>query len=78
MLLERIENYLRRSRTSPTRFGRDAMGDPWFVPGLRDGRCPRAATCRRVLAYIEAREAMLPAAAPDPRLDAAQDMVRQS
>jgi hypothetical protein len=61
MLLQRIEIYLRRTRTSPTRFGRDAMGDPWFVPGLRDGRCPRPATCRRVLAYIETREAMLSA-----------------
>ena len=54
MLLTQIERYLRATRMSPTRFGREALGDPNLVADLRDGREPRRATTRRVLAYIEA------------------------
>jgi hypothetical protein len=56
MLLARIDAYLRQTKTAPTRFGRDAVGDPKFVQNLRDGRRPREGTRRRVLAYILARE----------------------
>lgn len=62
MLLARIELYLRRTKHSPSRFGRDAVGDPHFVPSLRRGRRPRASTTRRVLAFIRARERELAAA----------------
>ena len=55
-LLRRIERYLKRTRTAPTRFGREAVRDPRFVFDLRDGRCPRNATARRVVAYLDARE----------------------
>lgn len=58
-LLRRIEHYLQRSGTSPTRFGREAMRDPRFVLDLRKGRMPRAATRRRVAAYLHRREARL-------------------
>jgi len=54
MLIERIEAHLRLRRMTPSRFGREAVGDPKLVPQLRDGRELRAATARRVLAYIEA------------------------
>jgi hypothetical protein len=57
MLLQHIERFLRSTRTSQSRFGRDALGDPNFVPNLQDGRQPRPATRRRVLAYIREREA---------------------
>lgn len=56
MLLERVETYLRRTRTPPARFGRDALGDPKFVFQLRDGRQPRSRTVARVLTYIEKQE----------------------
>ena len=36
-LLRMIEQYLRRTGTPPTRFGRDAVGDPRFVGDLRNG-----------------------------------------
>lgn len=55
MLLPLIDRYLRHTRTSPTRFGRDVVGDPNFVLDLRDGREPRPATVQRVIAFIEAR-----------------------
>lgn len=53
MLIERVEAYLRRMRMPPTRFGRDALGDPNFVFGLRDGRKPRRKTIAKVLAFMD-------------------------
>lgn len=59
MLLHRVEKYLRATRTPPTRFGRDALGDPRFVFDLRGGRVPRQPTETRVLAFLEARERVI-------------------
>jgi hypothetical protein len=55
-LLRDVEKFPRNSRVAPTRFGRDAVGDPRFVFGLRKGREPRAQTVARVLAYLEATQ----------------------
>ena len=55
-LLSRVERYLRRSGTPPTRFGREAVRDPRFVFDLRRGREPREPTARRVAAYLDQRE----------------------
>lgn len=57
MLLERIEHLLKSKRMPPTRFGRDAVGDPKFVLQLRAGRRPRPATVQRVLQYLDESEA---------------------
>ena len=59
MLLTHIERYMRRTRMSPTRFGREALGDPNFVLDLKDGRECRRSTELRVLAWIAGREAEL-------------------
>jgi hypothetical protein len=56
VLLESIEKYLKARRMPPTRFGREAVGDPNFVFNLRDGREPRAATIVRVRSYLQAQE----------------------
>ena len=56
MILDRIDRYLRASKTTPSRLGRDAVGDPNFVMNLRDGRQPRQATLDRVIAFIDSRE----------------------
>jgi hypothetical protein len=53
-LLREVEKFLRQNETAPTRFGREAVGDPRFVFDLRRGRDPRPHTVRRVLAYLEA------------------------
>lgn len=53
-LLREVEKYLRRREVAPTRFGRDAVGDPRFVFDLRNGREPRPRTIQRVRAYLEA------------------------
>ena len=52
-LLREVEKFLRQNDTAPTRFGRDAVGDPRFVFDLRNGRDPRPRTIARVLAYLE-------------------------
>ena len=51
-LLREVEKFLRQYDTPPTRFGRDAVGDPRFVFDLRNGRDPRPQTIERVLAYL--------------------------
>jgi len=52
-LLRSIEQHLRQTGTAPTRFGRDAVGDPRFVEDLRRGREPRGSTEQRVRAYLD-------------------------
>lgn len=56
MLLLRIERYLRRRRMSPTRFGREAVGDPNLLTQLRDGRELRSATVQRITDYLDDNE----------------------
>lgn len=59
MILDRIDQYLRATQTTPSRLGRDAVGDPNFVASLRDGRRPRPSTLERVIAFIEREEARI-------------------
>jgi hypothetical protein len=37
-ILNAVEAFLAETGMTKTRFGKDAVGDPRFVPGLRDGR----------------------------------------
>jgi hypothetical protein len=59
MLLDRIDRYLRKTQSTPSRLGRDALGDPNFVMNLRDGRQPRQSTLDRVIDFIEREERRL-------------------
>lgn len=52
-LLRDVEKFLKVSNTPPTRFGREAMGDPRFVFDLRNGREPGVRTVKRVRAFLE-------------------------
>jgi hypothetical protein len=56
-LLITIERHLRRRSVPPSRFGREATGDPRFVFDLRRGREPRADTSARVLEFIAQSDA---------------------
>jgi hypothetical protein len=56
-LLGKVELYLKRSGTPPTRFGKEAMHDPRFVFDLRNGREPSPRTVARVTAFLEQAEA---------------------
>jgi hypothetical protein len=51
-VLYRIEKFLRTTEMPPTVFGRRAIGDPWLVRDLRDGREPRSVTVSRIEAFL--------------------------
>lgn len=53
MLLHRVEKYLRATRTPPTRFGREVLGDSRFVFDLRSGREPRQSTVQKVSLFLD-------------------------
>ena len=60
-LLRRIESYLKKTRTAPTRFGREAVRDPQLVFDLRNGRQARRLTEARIHSYLDRQEALLKA-----------------
>ena len=53
---EEVALFLTTSRMAPSRFGRDALGDPGFVAELRKGRCPNLRTIERARAFITAHK----------------------
>ena len=55
-LLRRVEEELRRSGISASRFGREAVGDPRLVLDLRRGRRPRPVLLARIEAYLAGRQ----------------------
>ena len=55
-LLRRVESYLKRTRTSPTRFGREALNDSRFVFDLRKGRQVTETVAARIDAWIDHRD----------------------
>ena len=55
MLLKDVETYLRRTGMRPTRFGREAAGDPRLVFDLREGRCLGTRLEGRLRTYMGAR-----------------------
>jgi 2,4-dienoyl-CoA reductase-like NADH-dependent reductase (Old Yellow Enzyme family) len=57
MLLQRVENHLKRLRMAPSRFGREALGDPKLVFDLREGRELRARTAQRLIDYLDGNAA---------------------
>lgn len=65
VLLDRIDAFLRARRMTPTRFGREAVGDAKFVLQLRAGREPRSRTVQRVIAYLERNDDYDAASEPD-------------
>lgn len=55
-LLARVERHIKLHRIPPTRFGRDALGDPKLVFQLRDGRELRRTTAQRLADYLDDNE----------------------
>jgi hypothetical protein len=52
-LLQRIERYLKRTNTAPTRFGVDAANDPYLVFEMRKGRRVGQQLSARVHAWLD-------------------------
>lgn len=51
---EQVDGYLKRTKTSPSAFGRSVLGDPNFVSDLRKGRIPNLQVAGKVLQVINA------------------------
>ena len=49
----RVSAFLERTRLSPTRFGRMAMGDPGLVRQIEGGRSLTLRTADRILAFVD-------------------------
>ena len=56
LLRRRIENYLRRTKIAPSRFGLEAASDPGFVFGLRSGREVREKMVARIHAWLDGKD----------------------
>ena len=55
-LMRRIQRFMKRAGMAPTRFGREAVGDPRLVTDLRNGRELRETTAARIAAWLDAQE----------------------
>jgi len=55
-LMRRIQLFLKRADMAPTRFGREAIGDPRLVTDMRNGRELRETTAARIVAWLDAQE----------------------
>ncbi|MDE0095709.1 MAG: hypothetical protein OXS40_04920, partial [Gammaproteobacteria bacterium] len=54
-LLHVVEGFLEETGMAPARLGRESLGDPSFVHGLRRGRAPRLDTADRLLSFLGER-----------------------
>ena len=52
--------FLKETGMKPSRFGREALGDPGFVAALGKGRAPNLRTLERARAFIQAFHDQLP------------------
>lgn len=72
-LIDRIAAFCLRHGMTESRFGRDALNNPAFVSGLREGKSPTLETLNKVASFIEERDAAaatkakLNAPPPEPR-----------
>jgi hypothetical protein len=64
-----VEAFLAKSGFKPTEFGRQAVGDPSFVLGLRRGRSPTLATADKVMTFIREIETTVPQTARNRKND---------
>ncbi len=55
-LMRRIEHFLARAEMKPTRFGREAVGDPRLISDMRNGRELRDSTAARIIAWLDSQE----------------------
>lgn len=64
-ILEKIEGFLGRHQMRPTRFGRDATGEPQLIESMRRGRSPSLKVLERVAEFMRERDSLV-SAEPSP------------
>ena len=55
-LKRRIQLFMEREGMAPTRFGREAVGDPRLIFDMRNGRELRNSTIARIQAWLDSQE----------------------
>jgi hypothetical protein len=55
-LMWRIRLFMNRTEMTPTRFGREAVGDPRLISDLRNGRELRETTAARIHEWLDTQE----------------------
>ena len=55
-LMRRIERFLKQEHMAPTRFGREAVGDPRLISDIKNGRELRDATIARIQAWLDEQD----------------------
>lgn len=55
-VVELIDTFLSRHDMAPSRFGRDAFGEPQFVSSVRNGRTPGLSTLRKMRKFMCERD----------------------
>ena len=55
-LMRRIQHFLKQADMAPTRFGREAVGDPRLISDMKNGRELRDETIARIQAWLDSRE----------------------
>ena len=55
-LMRRIQHFLKQADMAPTRFGREAVGDPRLISDMKNGRELRDATIARIQAWLESQD----------------------
>lgn len=58
-VVEQIDSFLERHSMKPSRFGRDALGEPQFVAEVRSGRAPGLTTLVKLRDFMRERDAVL-------------------
>lgn len=56
-LLERIKAFLERHKMAPTRFGREATGEPQLISSIEAGRSPSLKVVQRLAAFMAEKDA---------------------
>jgi len=70
-LLASIKAFLVRHNMAPTRFGRDATGEPQLIDSIEKGRSPSLNTLQRIAAFMKAKDDELQGQPAVPEADAA-------
>lgn len=58
-LLVKVRAFLERHDMAPTRFGREATGEPQLIDSIERGRSPSLKTAQRIAAFMAEKDAEL-------------------
>ncbi|MEA3541966.1 MAG: hypothetical protein U9R77_07590 [Pseudomonadota bacterium] len=68
-VLAQIEAFLIRHNMAPTRFGREATGEPQLIDSMQKGRSPSLKVLERVAVFMKERDTAADSAASSSKPD---------